>query len=68
MARWVRLQSLAWGFSGNKKQPTTDRFQNNFFSSLRREDQIKGQEQGYKQDCKIWRESNQKSQQQWISD
>ena len=34
------------GFSGNKKQPTTDRFQNNFFSSLRREDQIKGQEQG----------------------
>ena len=33
------------GFSGNKKQPTTDRFQDRFFSSLRREDQIKGQEQ-----------------------
>ena len=34
------------GFSGNKKQPTTSRFQDRFFSSLRREDQIKGQEQG----------------------
>ena len=34
------------GFSGNKKQPTTSTFQDRFFSSLRREDQIKGQEQG----------------------
>ena len=34
------------GFSGNKKQPTTDRFQDRFFSSLRREGRIKGKEEG----------------------
>ena len=34
------------GFSGNKKQPTTDRFQDRFFSSLRREGRIKGTEEG----------------------
>ncbi len=34
------------GFSGNKKQPTTDRFQNNFFRSLRREGQIRTKEEG----------------------
>lgn len=33
------------GFSGNKKQPTTDRFQDRFFSSLRREGRIKGTEE-----------------------
>ncbi len=33
------------GFSGNKKQPTTDRFQDRFFSSLRREGQVRSKEE-----------------------
>lgn len=33
------------GFSGNKKQPTTNRFQDRFFSSLRREGRITGTEE-----------------------
>ena len=47
MVRWVLLQApRVGGFSGNKKQPTTDRFQDRFFSSLRREGRIKGTEEG----------------------
>ena len=48
MVRWVLLQKAprVGGFSGNKKQPTTDRFQDRFFSSLRREGRIKGTEEG----------------------